>query len=131
MIFCVFTPTLPEHMPPKHQFYRETRGWNAEDFLKKASGVGPATIRAIEIILTHKYFIEQNYNSCLGLLRLADKYGKQRLENACKRAVAGPKVTYSVVKTILESNLDKAELQQQLDFSLPNHENLRGHETYQ
>lgn len=123
--------TLPEHMPPKHQFYRETRGWDAEDFLKKASNVGSATIRAIEIILTHKYFIEQNYNSCLGLLRLADKYGKQRLENACKRAVAGPKVTYSVVKTILESNLDKAQLQEQLDFSLPNHENLRGHETYQ
>lgn len=123
--------TIAEHMPPKHQFYQETRGWEAEDFLKKASYIGPFTTKAIEIILTHKYFIEQNYNSCLGLLRFADKYGEQRLENACNRAIAGPKVTYSVVKKILENNLDKAEFQQQFDFSLPLHENLRGHETYQ
>lgn len=123
--------TLHEHMPPKHQYYSESRGWDAEYFLKRASGVGQRTIDVVEIILSQKQFIEQNFNSCLGLLRLSDKYGKERLENACKRALTGPKVTYTIVKTILESNLDKTELQQQIPFSIPSHENLRGHETYQ
>lgn len=93
--------------------------------------MGQRTIDVVEIILSQKHYIEQNFNSCLGLLRLSDKYGKERLENACKRALTGPKVTYTIVKTILESNLDKTELQQQIPFSIPSHENLRGHETYQ
>jgi len=123
--------TTPEHMPPKHQHYRETRGWDAEDFLKKASDVGVDTIKVVEIILAQKYFVEQTYNSCLGLLRLSGKYGKQRLENACKRALTGPKVTYTVVKTILENNLDKVHVGEQLAFTLPTHENLRGYKTYE
>ena len=44
---------------------------------------------------------------CQGILRLAEKYGQERLEQACARANAFGDPAYRTVKTILERGLDK------------------------
>ncbi len=123
--------TLEEHMPPEHKHYKRMKGWSREYFIEKAAAIGPHAVAAISKILTQRNFIEQTYNSCLGVLRLGEKYGNDRLEAACQRAMAGYKVTYTVIKNILERNLDKASLQTDLFIGIPTHENIRGAEFYQ
>jgi len=123
--------TLPEHMPPDQNHYARIKGYNREYFIEKATQIGDNTSSAISKILEQKIFVEQTYNSCLGVFRLGEKYGSDRLEAACGRALLGYKVTYMVIKNILERNLDKAILQTDLFIHLPDHENIRGSESYQ
>ncbi|MBK7213220.1 MAG: hypothetical protein IPH88_08015 [Bacteroidales bacterium] len=82
-------------------------------------------------ILQSKTFTEQAYNACMGFLRLCEKYGNDRFENACKRAIQAPRVNYRLIDNILTNNLDKQEDDQMTLFtSIPDHENLRGSEAY-
>jgi transposase len=124
--------TTAEHMPANHQHYMEQRGWDEEYFLKKSSLIGINTEAAIREVLKQKIFIQQTYRSCLGIIRLADKYGKPRLEAACARALSyNAKVTYGALSNILLKNLDQQPIQTTLEFSLPEHENLRGAGAYE
>ena len=123
--------TLPEHMPPDQQHFARTKGYNRDYFIEKATQIGNDTASAIGKVLEQKIFIEQTYNSCLGVLRLGEKYGSDRLEAACRRALTGYKVTYMGIKNILERNLDKVPLQTDLIITIPDHENIRGPESYQ
>jgi len=118
--------TVPSHMPPAHS---HVRGWNEDFFIRSATEIGDHTAAAIRLILSQKVFIQQSYNSCLGLLRLERKFGKPRLEAACQRALTGPKVTYTIVHNILQRNLDQAP-EDDLFTALPQHDNVRGSQFY-
>jgi transposase len=124
--------TLKEHMPEGHQRYFEQRGWTADYFLRQASAIGTSAKGYIEQLLKGKHFTEQTYNACLGILRLGKQYGNDRLEAACKRALAGGVFTYRTIATILKNNLDKQSSGQQQElFKTPDHDNIRGPEAYQ
>lgn len=123
--------TLPEHMPEKHKKYQETKGWDAEYFLQKAKELGECSYEVVSRILESRTFTEQAYNACLGLLRLSNRYGNDRFENACKRALQAPRVNYHIIDNILTNNLDKqSEDQTSLFSSIPDHDNLRGPQAY-
>lgn len=122
--------TVADHLPPAHRHYSRIRGWNKEYFIEQAMKVGESTTAVITKILEQKIFIEQTYNSCLGVLRLKEKYGNDRLEAACKRAIGGYKLNYNIIKNILERNLDKAPEKPDLLFNIPEHENIRGPESF-
>jgi transposase len=124
--------TLKEHMPEGHQRYFEQRGWTADYFLRQASAIGTSAKGYIEQLLKGKHFTEQTYNACLGILRLGKQYGKDRLENACRRALEGNVFTYRTIDTILKNNLDKLPFSKQPElFQTPDHDNIRGPEAYQ
>lgn len=95
-----------------------------------AKRVGPAVYQAAEIILANNFYVEQNYKACYGLLMLNKKYETERLEAACQRALTGSRLSYTMIKNILERGLDKQPLQPQI-FSIPQHSNIRGAEHYQ
>jgi transposase len=123
--------TLPEHMPESHLRYKEQKGWTEDDFIIKASRIGEQTKIAINRLLGSKAFIEQTYDGCLGVLRLADKYGNLRLEAACKRANTGSRINYKIPHNILKNNLDKIPTSEnELTLFIPEHENIRGAEAY-
>jgi transposase len=122
--------TLREHRTEAHQRYLEQKAWTSDDFTSMASRIGINTENVIRIMLSSKYFIEQTYDGCIGILRLADKYGEGRLEAASKRALQGSRVNYRILKNILVNNLDKAPLITQLDLFIPDHENIRGAEAF-
>lgn len=122
--------TDASHMPTSHQYYNQIRGYDREYFLEQSHKIGGNTAKAIERILEQKIFIQQTYNSCLGVLRLANRYGQDRLEAACCRALQGYKVTYTAIRNILENNLDKIAEQTELPIQIPTHENIRGHQSY-
>jgi len=121
--------TLSEHMPEKHRHHTRQKGWNAEYFEQQAALVGKATLVVIQRILQSRNFYEQTYNSCLGILRLANQYGHQRLEAACSRIQNAPLVSYGMVANILKRHLDKTSSDPEL-FTPP-HEQIRGPQTYQ
>lgn len=122
--------TLAEHMPEKHLKYNETLGWDADYFVSFASKIGESSTAVIKKILASKDFVEQTYNACIGLKRLSEIYGPTRFDAACRRALKGSRITYGMVKNILENNMDKQEEPNPALFFLPDHENIRGPQNY-
>lgn len=122
--------TMEIHMPEKHIKYKEQKGWDALYFKNKAVQIGHHTLWAVQTILDSKNIEEQTYKACVGVFRLAQTYGEQRLENAAKRAATGHRVNYGILLNILQNNMDKIEIQTQnqeiLTSKIPAHDNLRG-----
>ena len=57
---------------------------------------------------------QQGYKACMGILKLADKYTPDRLENACKKALTFTlRPSYKNIQVILSTGQDKAEKSQQ------------------
>jgi hypothetical protein len=108
----------------------QVKGWTKEGLLIKAAAVGPYTRQAAEHMLDNSIYIEQNYKACFGMLMLENKYTKERLEAACRRAASGTRINYTMIKNILKKGLDK----QIILFDnnpLPDHDNIRGSQNYQ
>jgi transposase len=122
--------TLPEHMPEKHLKYNETLGWDADYFISLASKIGESAVTVVKRVLASKDFIEQTYNACIGLKRLSEIYGPTRFDAACRRALKGSRITYGMIKNILENNLDKQSEPEMGLFLIPDHENIRGSQNY-
>lgn len=119
--------TKPEHMPSSHREYLK---WSPPRVVLRGQQIGPHVSQVIERVLSSKIHPEQGYRPCLGIVRLADKYGEDRLEAACRRALRYSAVSYKSVKSILEKGLDRVEEDGQQP-SLPiEHENIRGQEAY-
>ena len=124
--------TRKEHMPLHHQHVQEQRGRTAEEVQAKASKIGQYTLQVTQRIPERKILIQQAFNSCLGLQSLGKKYGHDRLELACKRALSnGATPTYKMIRNILNLRLDQTEIQNKIDFITPQHDNIRGPQTYQ
>ena len=121
--------TMAEHMPKAHQKHLE---WSPGRFLNWALAIGPATRDIVRWQLTHRPHPEMGYRACLGLLNLARRYGKPRLEAACQRALAIGSPTRKSVVSILEQNLDQQPLPTPTPAAtLPAHANVRGPDYYQ
>ncbi|ACV63035.1 integrase catalytic subunit [Desulfofarcimen acetoxidans DSM 771] len=91
--------TIVEHMPEDHQKYLE---WNGDRFRKWAEQIGSNTHQVVDAILTSKRVEQQTYKSCMGLLKLADKYSVERLEAACNKALSYTATpSYKSIKTSL------------------------------
>lgn len=124
--------TKEEHMPANHRHQFAAKGWNAEYFEKQAAVVGTSTLAVIKKILTSKFFYEQTYNSCLGILRLGKQYTNERLEAACLHALPSPVLNYRTINNILKNNRDKqSTLFDEPVSSIPEHHQLRGPSAYQ
>jgi transposase len=74
--------TVPEHMPHAHRAHLE---WSPSRLIRWGATVGPQTEALVQQILASRPHPEQGYRSCLGLLRLAKKYGPERVEAAHQR----------------------------------------------
>ena len=97
--------TMEIHMPEDHQKYIK---WNGERFIEWAEKIGPNTTVTVKSILASYKVEQQGYKSCMGLLKLADKYSVHRLEEACKKALTyTPHPSYKSVKNILATGQDK------------------------
>ena len=116
--------TVSEHMPRSHQAHLE---WSPARITGWARTIGSHTEALVSAILADRPHPEQGYRSCLGILRLAKRYGPARLDAACQRAVAVGARSYRHVDSILKHALDRIPAP---DSSAPVvpvvHDNLRG-----
>jgi len=63
----------------------------------------------------------------MGLMSMGRKYGNDRLESACNRAIITNCVSYKSIKSILKSGLDRQPLpEMQEPQQTPDHGNIRG-----
>ncbi len=72
--------------------------------------MGQNTRALCDVILRERRHPEWGYRSCLGLFRLAKKYGDARVEAASARALFAGARSYRHVLTILQHNLDQQPL---------------------
>ena len=119
--------TLADHMPPAHQEYQQ---WSPDRFIRWAQTIGSHTALLVQALLASRRHPQQAYRSCLGLLRLAKRYGEERLEAACRRALPAGIHSYKGVKNILDAKLDQVEPEEAPTVVPPAHENIRGQDYY-
>lgn len=115
--------TNPEHLASTHQFVAQ---WSAPRFIDWANSIDSCVGEYIVKIIESRNHPEQAYKSCLGILSYEKKVGKQRLINACKRALDFRIYSFKAIQNILENNLDTIDCEQEPNFELPQHSNIRG-----
>jgi transposase len=117
--------TTTEHMPSSHRAHAE---WTPSRILGWADQVGPSVRALCDVILRERRHPEWGYRSCLGLFRLAKKYGNARLDAASRRALYAGARSYKPVQTILEHGLDAQPLPESETPAASGlaHENVRG-----
>lgn len=99
--------TIPEHRPEKHQDLK----WTSSFMVGRGREVGPATADALQRIMNERKHPELGYRACLGVLRFGKRYSNERLEAACRRAIALNACSYRSIKSILENSLDREPLE--------------------
>ena len=124
--------TYAEHMPHAH---RAVQDWSGERFLNWAADIGAETQQVVQHLLQEKRHPEQSYRRILALLGNAKQYGRQRLNNACARALLINSPTRKSVESILKQGLDQVPYSTEAtdagqDLNLDHHENIRGADYY-
>jgi transposase len=122
--------TLKEHMPASHRAHLE---WTPSRLIRWAETTGPGAGRVVAEILKTRPHPEQGYRSCLGIMRLSERYGTTRVEAACLRAERLGAASYKTVKNILGSGFDTLPFDEpsEAPTTLPVHDNIRGAGYYQ
>lgn len=119
--------TVSAHMPESHKRYLE---WTPSRIISWAEKSGPSTGEMVAGIMERRPHPEQGFRSCLGIMRLGRKYGEERLEAACRRALFMKAYSYKSVESILKNNLDGKELPCEIHSVPVTHENIRGNTYY-
>lgn len=119
--------TVKEHMPKSHQLYLET---TPSVILAWAQNTGEATHQVIERIMETSRHTEQGYKSCLGIMRLGQRYPQTRMEAACLRALTIGGCSYRSIRSILEKGLDQQPVLEETDTPAILHPNIRGKSYY-
>ena len=95
------TDHLPPHKVPGLVLTRDA-------CRQQAAEIGPATRQVVDSLLDHRP--EDRLRTAGRLLRLGDRFGSERLEAACARALRFDDAAYMTIKRILEQGLDLEEL---------------------
>lgn len=122
--------SISEHLPSTHRFVAE---WNSDKFINMASSISPHVQMYIELILSQSNYPEVLYRTCMGILQIERKVGRERLIDACKAGLYIKTYSYAFIKNILKNKAEKLyqqELNDKHTKPLPEHENIRGAEYY-
>jgi transposase len=120
--------TKAEHMPSSH---REHLKWSPPRVVARAKKIGSHVAELVDRLMSSKKHPEQGYRPCLGIVRLAERWGEDRLDSACRRAIAFSTYSYRSVKTILEKGLDRVSEGDGEAPSPVEHCNIRGQRAYE
>ena len=109
-------------MPSSHRRYRD---WTHERIRREAAAIGDDTATLVDVILRSRPHPEQGFRSCIGILGLVKRYGAERVDAACARALALGTRSYSSVATILK-NRTREGRRRRAEAPILFHENIRG-----
>ena len=105
--------TIDEHMPPKAQAYKMR---DPQWCLTQSKKVGQHCHLVIETLFSDK--VLDQLRAAQGICALEKKYGKNRLDAACKRALAFNTVNRISIKNILEAGVEYDTLPSEEAFDL-------------
>ncbi len=115
--------TLAEHRPESHRAYLE---WTPERLVRWAESAGRFTAEMVRRIMESRPHPEQGYRASLGIIRLGSRYGTERLEAACERALGFELISFRGVRNILEAGMDRVKKDEPARGPERPHANLRG-----
>ena len=116
-----------DHLASTHKYLTE---WNPERFIKWAKSIDESVKQFVMCLMENKTHPEQSYKACQGVLGYERKVGRERLINACKRAIEYDNYSYQAIKSILENHLDQLA-ETEAPKEIPRHDNIRGVNYYQ
>jgi len=122
--------TIRSHMPVNHQV--ATTEWNPQRLSRWALDIGPHTAAVIQHLLGSRQHPQQAYRRCLGVLNMAKRYGRDRLEAACCRAIELKAANYQFIASTLKNGLESVAAEPsaaQAELPLM-HANVRGPSYY-
>ncbi len=121
--------TIEGHMPAAHRAHME---WTPQRLIHWGQSIGPATAEVVTRLLAEYKHPEHGYRACLGLLSLAKRYSKPRLEAGCTLALQIGTCRYRHIRDILANNRDQTTPPTMAaDWVSPDHAHLRGPGYYQ
>ena len=115
--------TQRDHMPAHHKFRED---WTPQRLQAWAARIGPNVALFAEVVMRDRKHPEQGYRTCLGVIRLADRFGRDRLDAACHRALEINARSYSSVHSILKNGLDSKPRTPATEELAITHPNIRG-----
>lgn len=112
------------HMPVRHRHQADCMG----SVLAWARSVGPLAVAMVERIVACNAVREQGWRSARGLQRVGEKYGAERTEAACERALRCGARSYKPVERLLRLGREQHPLDDETAPTHPGieHENVRG-----
>lgn len=114
------------HMPRAH---REQLAWTPSRIIRWADSIGPHCGQAVRQIIESREHPEQGYRAALGIIRLANRHGAERVDAACRRALALDVCRYRHIKSILVHGKEHEPLpgeSGQEQWCRTHHQNVRG-----
>ena len=121
--------TDPMHRSPAHDAHMN---WTPDRLMEWAGNtIGENGRQVAAGIMKSHVYPERGYRGCLGLIRLARRYGPERTERACLRAVQADACSFRSVDSILKTGLDRQALNPEAETPVAgSHENVRGADYY-
>lgn len=121
--------TNPDHRPKSHRAHLD---WPPSRMVQWAQTVGPHAAQVVEKILESYPHPEMGYRSCLGIIRLGQRYPAARVEAAAQRALVTGAVSFKSIDSILRHGLDQQPLSTSVSPQPRRaHGNVRGAEYFQ
>ncbi|SNR35087.1 Transposase [Puniceibacterium sediminis] len=114
--------TQRDHMPAHHRFRED---WTPQRLQAWAARIGPNVAIFAEVVMRDRKHPEQGYRTCLGVIRLADRFGRDRLDAACHRALEINARSYSSVHSILKNGLESKPRTRATEEPAITHTNIR------
>jgi hypothetical protein len=105
--------TIEDHLPPNAQAHlmKDPIWCRAQ-----ADAIGEFCKQVIEILFGDK--VLDKLRAAQGVVGLSEKYGKARLNAACKRAIAYKSINYTTIKNILQKGYEYETLPEEEAFDL-------------
>lgn len=119
------------HMPPHHQYYRELNAHDGAYYRRWASVYGESMLTMIDRILRSAKHEEQTYNRCKGILHLCTDVPRHIAVEAAQTCLDMSSCKYTYFKKVLIRLMNSTPAKGASSGQLPEHENIRGRDSYQ
>jgi transposase len=112
------------HRPPQHNGMIDL---SMEKLEQRAAQVGTHCRAAVRTVMDSFPHPEMGFRSCQGIIRLARRFGRERLERACEHALSKKVCSYQTLKNMLENHREQPCAEPQPSVQ---HGNIRGADYY-
>lgn len=119
--------TIKDHLSSTHQYYQS---WSKGFFVKRAAEIGINTATYIAKLIDQQTYPEIGFKRSQGIVSLKKQYTKERVEAACKKALAYDLCSYKIIETILKNKSDQESETGDIKHKITQHENLRKASNY-
>lgn len=123
--------TDDSHMPPQHRYYKELNAHDGAYYRRWASVYGESMSTLIDRVLRGAKHEEQAYNACKGILHLCDNAPRSIVSEAARTCVDASACGYTYFKKALSGLMNRRPEGGGSPGALPEHENIRGRDSYQ